>query len=81
MATWRSSIELMNRLNEADVLAANVLRLRKEILGERHLVTITASSNLANVYRGSSRLGEAEVLAADVLRLRKGYWGGVIPRL
>ena len=56
-----------------------VLRLRKEILGERHPNTITASNNLSLTYESQGRLNDAEALQAEVLNLRLDVLGDRYP--
>ena len=65
----------LGRLEESKVLGEEVLRLRKEILGERHPETIRASSNLAITYRDLGRMEDARVLEEEILRLRKEILG------
>ncbi|KIM24489.1 hypothetical protein M408DRAFT_75716, partial [Serendipita vermifera MAFF 305830] len=68
---YRSS----GRLNEAEVLQQEVLRINKDILGERHPNTIAALNNLANTYSDLGKLSEAEAIQREVLRLRKEILG------
>jgi hypothetical protein len=56
-------------------LEQDVLRLSKEILGERHPDTIRASANLARSYSALEQHWQAEQLEQDVLRLRKETLG------
>lgn len=65
----------IGRMNEAVPLQQEVLRLRKEILGERHPDTITALNNIASTYYDLSRPKEAEELQAEVLKVRREILG------
>lgn len=65
----------LSRLKEMEDILVEVLKLRKENQGERHLKTIQASSKLSLIYMIVGRIGEAEFLQAQSLRLRKEIQG------
>ena len=62
----------LGKFSEAQSLQEEVLRLKKERRGQRHVDTIGASNDLAiaNTYRNLGRLKEAEELQKKVLRSR-----------
>jgi tetratricopeptide (TPR) repeat protein len=65
----------LGQYKNAEPLQREALRMKTEILGERHPDTINASINLANTYCDLGRLKEAETLQKGVLKLRKEILG------
>jgi hypothetical protein len=62
-------------LDEAEKLQVEVILLRKEILGEHHPNTITASNTLAATYYLMGRLNEAKTLQEEILKMRAKVLG------
>ena len=60
---------------DAEMLQEEVLKLRREILGEHHPDTITALSNLGVTYSDLGRFNEAKLLNEEVLELAKKTLG------
>jgi tetratricopeptide (TPR) repeat protein len=79
LANLAASYSALGRHWEAEELKQDVLRLRKEILGERHPDNILASANLSVTYSQLGRHREAEQLARDVLTLRTQVLGETHP--
>ncbi|KIM23914.1 hypothetical protein M408DRAFT_248887, partial [Serendipita vermifera MAFF 305830] len=69
----------LGKLKEAETLKLEVLRLSREILGDKHLNTISASASLAVTYSYLWRLKESEALEVEVLRLREEILGAKHP--
>jgi tetratricopeptide (TPR) repeat protein len=63
------------RYDEAERLQLEVLKLYKEVLGEKHPNTIQAMSSLASTWWQQGRSDEAEQLELKVLKLRKEVLG------
>ncbi len=63
------------RSNDAEQLEIQVLKLQKEMLGERHPVTIRAMANLASTWWQQRRFDKAEQLNIQVLDLQKEVLG------
>ena len=63
------------RSDEAEKLDVQVLELRKSVLGEKHLDTITAMANLASTWWQQGRSDEAVKLQVQVLELQKSVLG------
>jgi tetratricopeptide (TPR) repeat protein len=61
--------------DEAEQLGVEVLKLRKEVVGEKHLDTIMAMASLASTWRQQGRSDKAEQLEVEVLKLRKEMLG------
>ncbi|CCA76100.1 hypothetical protein PIIN_10100 [Serendipita indica DSM 11827] len=58
------------QLEEAETMKREVLALRLDILGRRHLDTVRAMGSLAITLRGRGQLEEAETLRRDAFALR-----------
>jgi len=63
------------RFEQALPLAEKALKIRTEILGEKHPDTLTSLMNLANIYQNSGRLEEALPLFEKGYRLKKELLG------
>ena len=56
-------------LNNAEQLVAQVIDMRKKLLGAEHPATLTSMAILANTYRDQGRWDEAELLFSHVYNL------------
>jgi tetratricopeptide (TPR) repeat protein len=63
------------RSDEAEKLQVEVLKLRKNVQGEKHPDTIRAMANLASTWQQQGRSDEAEKLRLEVLELQKNVLG------
>ncbi|KAF2190064.1 FabD/lysophospholipase-like protein [Zopfia rhizophila CBS 207.26] len=63
------------RYKEAEKAFAQVMQIRKRVLGEEHLSTLTSMANLASTYRNQGRWKEAEELFVQVMETRKRVLG------
>jgi hypothetical protein len=63
----------------AEKLETKALNLRSRLLGEEHLDTIAAMSNLANTYVDFGKYTDAEMLAIKVLDVRNKLFGEMHP--
>ncbi|KAI9691233.1 MAG: hypothetical protein M1822_008853 [Bathelium mastoideum] len=55
------------KYNEAEIAYKEVIKARKEVLGEEHPDTLTSIANLASTYRNQGRWKEAEELEVRVM--------------
>jgi tetratricopeptide (TPR) repeat protein len=60
---------------QAEPLFAQVLQLRREVLGPRDPATLRSMRNLAEAYWDQGRYGEAEPLVTEELSLRREILG------
>ncbi|KAI9652560.1 MAG: hypothetical protein M1821_008367, partial [Bathelium mastoideum] len=58
------------KYNEAEIAYKEVIKARKEVLGEEHPSTLTSIANLASTYRNQGRWKEAEELEVQVMETR-----------
>ncbi|KAI9652559.1 MAG: hypothetical protein M1821_008366 [Bathelium mastoideum] len=58
------------KYNEAEIAYKEVIKARKEVLGEEHPSTLTSMANLASTYRNQGRWKEAEELEVRVMETR-----------
>ena len=65
----------LGRYSEAEAIQLDVLKVKREILGEAHADTVTALSNLALTYVNMKKLGEAMASQEEVVRLSKEALG------
>ncbi|KIN03538.1 hypothetical protein OIDMADRAFT_177691 [Oidiodendron maius Zn] len=74
---WKVGLCLYSdgRYNEAEVLFAEVMEMRKKVLGAEHPNTLTSIANLASTYRNQGRWTEAEELGVQVMETRKTVLG------
>ena len=63
------------RSKEAEELFVQVMKIRKEFLGEDHPKTLTSIANLASTYKSQGRWKEAEELNVQVVKIRKRILG------
>uniref|UniRef100_UPI0035647B3A CHAT domain-containing protein n=1 Tax=Sneathiella sp. TaxID=1964365 RepID=UPI0035647B3A len=70
-----SVLQDLGRAREAEPLFAEALRLRREVLGEKHFDTLGSLSGHANVLLSLGRASEAEPLLAEALLLRRELLG------
>jgi tetratricopeptide (TPR) repeat protein len=68
------------QLNKALPLAEKALKLRTEILGEKHPRTLSSLNNLAMIYKDLGSLGKALPLSESAYRLTKEVLGAKHPR-
>jgi tetratricopeptide (TPR) repeat protein len=59
------------RYEEAEELQVQVMQMRKRVLTDEHLYTLTSMNSLAETYRNQGRWKEAEELQAQVMQTRK----------
>jgi tetratricopeptide (TPR) repeat protein len=67
------------KLSEAEPLYRDVLRCRRETLGETHPRTLSSMNNLANLLSDQGKLSEAEPLYRDALRYGRETLGETHP--
>lgn len=65
----------LGRREDARLIFKEVALWSKDILGERHLVTISASYNLAINYSKSGRPDQSQKILEEVVSLRKEILG------
>ncbi|KAL4738216.1 hypothetical protein BDV11DRAFT_216107, partial [Aspergillus similis] len=63
------------RYSEAEKLQAQVIDIRKQMLGPKHPSTLTSMHNLASTYRNQGRWKEAEELQVQVIKTWKQVLG------
>ena len=63
------------RWKEAGDMLMQIMEIRKSILGQEHLDTLTIMGNLASTYRNQGRWKEAENFEARVTEIRKRVLG------
>ncbi|KIM32147.1 hypothetical protein M408DRAFT_214514 [Serendipita vermifera MAFF 305830] len=80
--TTRATLQLADAFSDVgdwdtmEKMEKEVIEMRKDILGEHHLETIDAMSNLARTYKSKDkRYIEAVVLETEVLRVRREQLG------
>ncbi|KAG6883212.1 hypothetical protein C0993_007379, partial [Termitomyces sp. T159_Od127] len=71
MANLATTFWKGGKLDEAENLEQEVLRVRKEAFGSSHPATINAMANLAATFWKGGKLDEAENLQQEVLRVRR----------
>eukprot|EP01050_Picozoa_sp_SAG11_P019895 SAG11_NODE_3245_length_2584_cov_3.260362_2_plen_135_part_00 len=67
------------KLDEAEPLCRETLRVQRETLGGTHPSTLVTASNLAGLLRAQGKLDEAEPLCRETLRVRRETLGGTHP--
>lgn len=65
----------LGRLDEAEQLELDVLRMRKSVLGTEHPRTIASMADLAWTWQSQNRHSEAFVLMEECLKLRTRILG------
>ncbi|KAK1963337.1 hypothetical protein LY78DRAFT_203032 [Colletotrichum sublineola] len=67
------------RWNEKEPVDSKALSIRKRVLGERHVDTLSSMALLAVTYYGQSRYNEAEKIQTEILELRREMLGNRHP--
>lgn len=70
-----------NRIEEAEPLMRQALKINQAIFGRQHSVVATNLNNLATVLRGTGRYEEAETLMRRVLEIDKATMDGPRPSM
>ncbi|KAK4244514.1 hypothetical protein C7999DRAFT_43830 [Corynascus novoguineensis] len=70
---------LLHSWNDAERLQLEAAKLREEVLGSDHILTLTSMSNLALTYHSQGRWEEAEKLFLQVIGTRKTKLGADHP--
>ena len=70
-----------NRIEEAEPLMRQALKINQAIFGRQHSVVATNLNNLATVLRGTGRYEEAETLMRRVLEIDKATMNGPRPSM
>ena len=76
---FRFVMEDMGDWSNAEQLAMQVLYMRKKLLGEKHLDTLTSMRDLASTYYHQGKLNEAEQLAVQILNMQNKLLGAKHP--
>ena len=66
-------------ITEAEQLDAQVMELRKKLLGAEHPDTLTSIANLASTYKSQGRWNEAAQMEVHVMDMRKKLLGAEHP--
>src|SRR5437764_195964 len=75
MANMASTYRKQGRWKEAEELDAQVMGMKKRVLGTEHPDTLTSMNNLAYTWKGQDRGEEAVALMRECLQLRERVLG------